>query len=397
MTASSSPSERRPARRRAALAPLVVLLFGLTAAAAARAQQPLSALPVDVDEVTRGAKSSVVTLVAQRTTTARVRRGGETVARTLTRVGSGVAVEPDIILTSASIVTDAAHIRVRASNGLESDAKVIALDAVFNLALLQVDQLRLPPLPMAQGRIVQVGDWVITLATSYRSQSTQSVGYVSYRYNEPRSALLQTTNTVYPGNSGGAALNALGELIGIIQGELGPPETAPAAEGERRPSGNSFILPVDVVLRIYPQLRRLGRVPHGYFGASTSAAHVESESRPGLRVPIGARVEHVFPGSPAERMGLLPGDLIVGFDLERVEYPAQLARWVSMSRPGTGVRITWVRDDLQHVGEARLGESPYAAPQWALAADTTPRRAGESPGDSLDRRSRALRGAAARP
>jgi serine protease Do len=318
-----------------------------------------------VDEVTAGAKSSIVTLVAQRTRAVPARRGGAPLSKTLSRVGSGVAIEPDLILTTASVVNEAERIRVRASNGLESDAKIVALDAVFNLALLRVDQLRLPPLPLADPRIIPVGDWVITLATSYRAQSTQSVGYVSYRYNEPRTALLQTTNTVYPGNSGGAALNSLGQLIGIIQGELSTPDPAYLQEGDPRPSGNSFVLPIDVIRRILPMLRQQGRVPHGYFGATTSAATVTSESQPGASVPIGARVESVVAGSPAERAGLMRGDLIVGFDLERVEYPAQLARWVSMSRPGTGIRITLVREEEQRVTNVRLSESPYSAPQWA--------------------------------
>lgn len=367
----STASSRSDASRRRARA-FALALLGLIATAAVVASQPLSALSVNVDEVTSGAKSSIVTIVASRQKAASARRSSKPVARTVTRVGSGVAIEPALLLTTASVVEDAEHIRVRAANGLESDGKVVALDPVFNLALVRVDQLRLPPLPLAEPRIIQPGDWVITLATSYRAQSVQSVGYVSYRYNEPRTALLQTTNTVYPGNSGGAALNTLGQLIGLIQGELSAPDPSLVAQGDARPSGNSFLLPIDVLRRILPQLRQHGRVPHGYFGATMSEAAVESESQPGSRVPIGALIESVVPGGPADRAGLAARDLVVGFDLERVEYPAQLARWVSMSRPGTAVRITFVRDEERRVTNVRLTESPYAAPQWANVAASAP-------------------------
>jgi serine protease Do len=259
----------------------------------------------------------------------------------------------------------AERVMVRAANGLQVDAQVAGIDPVFNLALLRVPGLRLPAVPFAAERGPQVGDWVLTLGTSYRAQPTRSLGYVANRYHEPRMSLLQLTNTVYPGNSGGPALNSRGELMGIIQGELGTPEDAAAGSaGERHPGGMSFVLPVEIVRPAYETLRRAGRVPHGFLGVSTSGATVESDTEPGLKVPIGALVERVEPGGPADRLGLRRGDLIVGFDRERVEYPGQLARWVAATRPGVAVDVVWVRDETKHAGRAVLGESSLPAPQW---------------------------------
>jgi len=355
----------------------------------ARAQPPLSALPVDVDAVTRGARSSVVAVLAQRVATEPGTRGRPGAPRIHTRVGSGVAIEPDEILTTASVVLGAERITVRAANGIQSPAEIVGLDEVFNVALLRVSAMRLPPRRFADQRPPQMGDWVIALGTSYGGGFTQSLGYVAYRYNEPRTALLQTTNTVAPGNSGGAALNAVGDLIGIIQGELGPPDPtiAPGAE-ERGAHGVSFILPLDVVRPVYESLRREGRVRHGYLGVSASAASVPSSADPSQTVPIGARVESVVPGSPADRAGLRPGDLIVGFDWDRVEYPTQLARWVAATRPGAGVRLRWVRDESPVTATVVLAESPHASPQWladAAARDTSSPRIEE-----LERRIRSL-------
>jgi len=335
----------------------------------ARAQTALSALQTDVDQVTTRARASVVTVFSQRTTTVRGARDNKPKNRLHTRVGSGVAVDENLILTTASVVLGAERVLVLTANGIQVDATLAGIDPIYNIALLRVPELRLPPIPFATGRAPQAGDWVIALGTSYRAQPTQSVGYVAFRFPEPRIPLLQLTNTVYPGNSGGAALNPRGELVGIVQGELASPDASvSAADGERRPGGMSFVLPVEAVRPVYMSLKREGRVRHGYLGVSTTAASVMSDTEQGLEVPIGARIESVAPGGPAARLGLMPGDLVVGFDRERVEYPSQLARWVAATSPGTEVEFVWVRDEIQRVGRIVLSEAKEAQPAWAAEA-----------------------------
>jgi len=346
------------------------LLLGLCLLALAPqvlAQGALSALQTDVDQVTQKARASVVTVFAQRTVSSHGARETQPKRRLHTRVGSGVAVEEGAILTTASVVLGAERLQVRTANGLQVDAVLAGLDPVFNLALLRVPEMRLPPIPFAGGRPPQVGDWIIALGTSYRAQPTQSVGYVAFRYDEPRIPLLQLTNTVYPGNSGGAALNPRGELVGIVQGELASPDASANGAGGR-PGGMSFVLPVETVRPVYQGLRREGRMRHGYLGVTTSGASVMSDTENGLEVPIGARIESVAPASPATRLGLVRGDLVVGFDRERVEYPSQLARWVAATAPGTEVEFVWVRDEVQHVGKVALSESREAQPSWAAEA-----------------------------
>lgn len=363
---------------RAALLSVALLAFSLPA----RAQNALSALQTDVDQVTTKARASVVTVFAQNTMSVRGVRDAEPKRKLHTRVGSGVAVEEDMILTTASVVIGAERVVVRTLNGIQVDADLVGMDPIFNLALLRVPELRLPPLPFASGRPPQAGDWVIALGTSYRAQPTQSVGYVAFRFSEPRVPLLQLTNTVYPGNSGGAALNPRGELVGIVQGELASPEAYyTGADGEHRPAGMSFMLPVETVRPVYASLLKDGRVPHGYLGVSTTAASVMSDTEPGLEIPIGARIESVAPGGPAERLGLKPADLVVGFDGERVEYPSQLARWVAATPPGTEVEFVWVRDEIQRVGRIALSLAREVQPAWA--AESVSPGGQESKGDRI--------------
>ncbi|MBI5170406.1 MAG: serine protease [Candidatus Eisenbacteria bacterium] len=332
----------------------------------ARAQSAVTAVEVDVDALVKRARPSMLTVVAQRTVTTRSRTAGQGPARrTHSRIGSGVAVGADEILTTASVVLGSNKVFVITDNGLQVEAVVVGMDPIRNIALVRAPRLQLSPVRFAS-RAPQLGDWVVTLGSSYRAQPTQSVGHVSSRYREPRTSLLQLTNEVFPGNSGGAALNTRGELVGLVQGELGAPE-APGrrgADSERRPSGMSFVIPSEDIVPVHRSLKAEGRVRLGYFGVSTRGAFVESESEPGVRIPIGAIVEGTQAGGPAEKLGLRKGDLIVAYDGERVEYPEQLARWVAATPPGTVVSLVWARNDMQRSGRVAVGESRETIPSW---------------------------------
>jgi serine protease Do len=326
----------------------------------------LSAIEADVDLISKQARPSLVTVIAQRTVLTRRRAGGVAERRPHSRVGSGVAVGSSRVLTTASVVLGAEKLVVITDNGLEVTARLAGMDPIHNVAVLDVQGLELPPLRISR-RVAEPGDWVIALGSSYRAAPTQSVGNISYRYREPRMSLLQLTNAVYPGNSGGAALNSHGELIGLVQGELGSPEgtgSSSSSQADRRPAGMSFVLPVEEIMPIVATLERDGRAHLGYMGVSTRASWVDSESDPGERVALGALVEAVQASGPGARLGLRKGDLIVAYDGERVEYPEQLARWVAATPPGTTVSLVWARDEMRQSGRVALTESPTPVPSW---------------------------------
>lgn len=353
-----------PSRAGRSLAVCAALLLALLPAVRpAHAQTPLSPIDADVEQIVARTRPSVVTVVVQRDL-APVRGEGPNAPRVHSRVGSGVAVAADEVLTTASVVLGANRVYVLTEGGLQSEATLVGLDPIYNVALLRTEGLQLPPMSFA-ARPAQLGDWVIAMGSSYRAEFTRSLGNVSNRFREPRMSLLQLTNDVYPGNSGGAAVNTRGELIGLVQGELGAPE-APGRSNpvEHRPSGMSFVIPSEDLQHVVRNLRLDGRAHLGYLGVSTRPASIESDTQPGLVVPLGALVESVQPGGPAARLGLRKGDLIVAFDDERVEYPEQLARWVAAAGPRVSVRLVWARDELRHEGSVALSESPSEIPSW---------------------------------
>ena len=363
-----------------------VAIVAPLAAAPVRAQSTLSAIEEDVDRIARRSRPCVLTVIAQRTTPARA----GTPRRTVNRVGSGVAVTTNGVLTTATVVLGAERVYVVTDNHLQVEARVVGMDPVRNLALLRAEQLELSSLPLAN-KPGGSGDWVIAMGNSYRGSPTQSVGTVALRVDEPGTSLLQLTNEVYPGNSGGAALNSHGELLGLVQGELGAPEAPGQRErAERRPGGMSFAIPIDVIVPFLDDLAKYQRVRHGMFGVDARGAFVNGADASD-RIPIGALVEGVQAGGPAARLGLRKGDLIVAFNGERVEYPEQLARWVAVAGPGAMVTLVWVRDDLRHEGRTKLDEAPSAIPSWMRVDSSSSVSAGSGPGGLAADESRSRR------
>ena len=148
----------------------------LAGSAVALAQGSLSALQTDVDRIARHARPSVVTVFAQRTVEHARPLPGQPKRRLHTRVGSGVAIAENEILTTASVVLGAERVLVRTANGLQVEAQVAGMDEIFNVALLRAPEVRLPAVRLAEQRAPRVGDWVIGGATSSGAQPTRSVG-----------------------------------------------------------------------------------------------------------------------------------------------------------------------------------------------------------------------------
>jgi serine protease Do len=200
---------------------------------------------------------------------------------------------------------------------------------------------------------------------------------VAWLHGDPRYSLVQVTNAVYPGYSGAAAVNARGLLVGIVQGELGSPETLLGADGsERRGGGAGIVIPVETLAPVLRRLQAEGRVRYGFLGVQTRSLSIESLSEQGEQVPLGALVENVVRGSPAAAGGLRSGDLIVAFEGDRVEYPGQLARWVAGTDPGTSVELVWVRDEVRQSARFTLIEAP---PGTATLAGPAPRAQAQGP------------------
>lgn len=301
-------------------------------------------------------ESSVITVAQQRLPSIVFVRNGGTGLTELPRGGSGSGVIIDasaLIVTNAHVVLNAASVQVQTADGDELEARVVGTDPISDLALLRIS----PPRPLRAARLgnsdrLQPGQWVVALGNPVELHHTVTMGIISAvdrTLDADGQEYIQTDASINPGSSGGALFDLRGNLIGITTGML-------SAVGED--AGLNFAIPVDVVRDLLPQLER-GAVVHGWIGASltpiASAATGGFHGRPG---PATLRVAEVTPGSPADRAGIVRGDVIAGIAGVRLPRARDVRRHLRLSQPGTAISIRIVRDGLTLQVPIVVAENP---------------------------------------
>jgi serine protease Do len=259
--------------------------------------------------------------------------------------GTGFVIDGNgYILTNNHVVADATKIEISffGDEGESYEAQVIGRDRLTDSALLELIERPDYPLPAAtfgDSDQMRAGDWVMAIGNPFNLGHTVTVGVVSAvgrPFEQVRGRaqnVIQTDAAINPGNSGGPLLNLRGEVIGI--------NTAIVSD---RPSnlGIGFAVPINTVRDLLPQLRT-GRVTRGVIGVQILAVASEDYEYHGLSERMGAVVSAIEPGGPADDSDLELGDVIVGFDGERVEDIADLQRMVVETRPGTQIELSVYR------------------------------------------------------
>jgi serine protease Do len=225
--------------------------------------------------------------------------------------GSGFIVDKNgYIVTNNHVVENATKIRVRLHNDpADYRGRVIGTDYETDLAVIKIDAGKpLQPVTIANSDSVQVGDWAVAIGSPFGLEATVTAGIVSAVGRNPGQLgarafqhFIQTDAAINPGNSGGPLLNIRGEVIGV--------NTMIATSG-RGSEGVGFALPVNMVARAYNDIIRIGRVTRGSIGVSLDRSVQPEVTLKALGLEHGAIVENVSKGGPAEKGGLLAGDII---------------------------------------------------------------------------------------
>jgi len=268
-------------------------------------------------------------------------------------LGSGVIVDAaGLVVTNYHVVAQAQEVVVRTSDEREYVARVRGGDPATDLALLELQDVSKPLTPASLGNsdALRVGDYVVAIGNPFGLELTVTAGIVSAKARVigagPYDEFLQTDAAINPGNSGGPLFGLDGQVVGI--------NTAIVAGGQ----GIGFAVPIDLVEALLPQLRERGRVVRGFLGVGVQDLTADLGEALGLPTEQGAVVASVEPGSPAARVGLVPGDVVVSFQGEPVSGAAELSRRVSLLAPGTRVQLGVVREGSRPQLEAPLGERP---------------------------------------
>jgi len=269
--------------------------------------------------------------------------------------GSGVVVRSDgYILTNNHVIDGASDITVTFDNKREMKAKLIGTDAKTDIAVLKVDATNLPTIPMADSSQARVGDLVLAMGSPFGLKQTVTMGIVSARGRtgmgiEEYEDFIQTDASINPGNSGGALLNTRGELIGINTAIL-------ANNGGNQ--GVGFAIPANLARSVMTQVMDHGKVVRGYLGLLpqdiTPAMAQALHAKQGDGVLIG----DVTAGAPAAAAGLQRGDVILDLNGQKVEDSNQLRMRVSMTAPGTTVKMRVLHDGSEKIVAVKLAEMP---------------------------------------
>jgi serine protease Do len=255
--------------------------------------------------------------------------------------GSGVVVDPEgYIVTNAHVVRGAVRVRVLVASakdpGAVSDAKIIGIDRGTDLALIKVDRTGLATLRFGDSNTLHQGDIVLAIGSPLGLKNSVSMGVVSAparQINEDNPvAYIQTDASINPGNSGGALVNTEGRLMGInsfIFSQSGGSQ------------GIGFAIPSNIVQNVYQQLKTKGHVHRGEIGVFVQDITPTMAAGLQLPRPTGAIVSDVETGSPAEKAGLKPRDIVLSLDNRPVEYARdfELAFYRRLKGDNVSIRV----------------------------------------------------------
>jgi putative serine protease PepD len=279
--------------------------------------------------------------------------------RTQEGEGTGFVIDRNgTLVTNDHVVGTSNHVQVRfGASGDAIDGDVLGTDPTTDLAVVSIDPAQIPkgvtPLKFADSRDVQIGDLAVAIGNPLGLERTATEGIISAIGRSIQSPngfsidnVLQTDAPINPGNSGGPLLDASAHVIGV--------NAQIATAGSQGNIGIGFAIPANTVRQIVPLLEQGKSVPHAWLGLSDGAASATTLD--------GARVGHVFSGSPAERAGVQVGDVIKRVGQTPVQSPEDVAAAVSSHHPGQTVDVVVQRSGRTLTLHATLGTQPAHTP-----------------------------------
>jgi serine protease Do len=289
-------------------------------------------------------------------------------------MGSGFVIhESGLVLTNNHVIDGADQITVKLADGREFRASVVGRDPKTDVAILKIQDAKdLPTVVLGNSDALEVGDWVIAIGNPFGLWHSVSMGIVSAKERfigaGPYDDFIQTDAAINPGNSGGPLFNAAGEVIGI--------NTAIVAQGQ----GIGFAVPINLVKALVPQLEAKGTVSRGWLGVAIQDMSPDMAKSLSLDRVRGALIAEVVPGSPADKAGIKPGDVVLSVDGKNIESYNQLSRTIALYPPGAKLKLQVLRDGKENAIQVAVAEREEDA---VLASANRAPRKGEAVSDVL--------------
>ena len=281
--------------------------------------------------------------------------------------GSGVIISTDgYIITNNHVIDGADELEVTLNDNRKFPAKIIGADPTTDIALIKIEATDLPTIPFGDSEKLKVGEWVLAVGNPFNLNSTVTAGIVSAKarslgvYNNGIESFIQTDAAINQGNSGGALVNAKGELVGI-NSVLSSPTGAYAGYG--------FAIPTSIMTKVIADLKQYGTVQRallGIRGGSIGSSLMDdrqpidksgktlADKAKELGVVEGVWVSEIVENGSASGADIKVDDVIIGLDNKKVSNMADLQEAIAKHRPGDKVKVKLIRDKKEKTVEVTL-------------------------------------------
>jgi len=259
-----------------------------------------------------------------------------------THTGSGFIVRADgFVVTNFHVVKGASRIFVLLNDGREFQATIKGSDPRTDLAVLKIDEKNLPHLGFGDSDELQVGEWVVAIGNPFGLEASLTVGVVSAKGRQDLGIasfedFIQTDAAINPGNSGGALFNLQGEVVGV--------NTAIMTQSGGN-MGIGLSIPSKMARNVIDQIIDGGAVKRGFLGVLLQPLDKDLAEALDLDRQEGILISEVVPGSPAQKAGLLQGDIIVGYNDKVVKNVATFRNEIALMNPNGHVKLKLIRND----------------------------------------------------
>ncbi len=270
--------------------------------------------------------------------------------------GSGVIVSSDgYIVTNYHVIEGSDEIKVNLYNKETHIAQIVGVDRNTDIALIKINTNNLPAIKYGDSDKVEVGEWVLAVGNPFNLTSTVTAGIISAKGRNINileeeyaiESFIQTDAVINSGNSGGALVNALGELVALNTAIATPYQSGTYA-------GYSFAIPVNIVRKVVDDLRTHGTVQRAYLGVNIKNIDSDLAKKMSLKSMDGIYIEQVIKGSAADDVGLQKGDIVIEVHGRKVNSSSELDERLARYRPGDTISITYLRNGVEEYAQVTL-------------------------------------------
>src|ERR1700730_12340809 len=276
-----------------------------------------------------------------------------------TNLGSGVIVSSEgYILTNQHVVDGADQIEIALADGRTTTAKVIGVDPETDLAVLKVNMTNLPTITLGRMDQTRVGDVLLAIGNPFGVGQTVTMGIVSALGRNHLGIntfenFIQTDAAINPGNSGGALIDTNSNLIGI--------NTAIYSRSGGS-LGIGFAIPVTTIKSVMESIIKTGHVVRGWIGVEPQEITPALAESFGLTKKTGAIIAGVLKNGPADKAGMMPGDIVVAIENKPVTDTTALTNLVAQLTPGAKAKMTVLRKSKETALSVTVGKRPAPQP-----------------------------------